>query len=326
MDKLNLKIELNVFKNRFNYKVIDFKYGKEIKEITSFLDNKIEENKLTLKLRVYCIVNDILTIDDFPKCVICGKLCKFDENKNIFKSSCYDKKCCYSARDIKVTKEMYEMRNKNRENTVISKYNCKNISNLDEVKIKKVETTNKNYNCDNPFQSDEIKNRIKITNLNTYGCENPSGNLNVKLKKIKTCLEKRGVIHHMKVKSISDDVTTKMKKTLSENDDIKHAKDGIIYSKIACDIIDEYGKNNGFSFSHAENGGEFKVRNGKIIYSLDGYDKFKNVAVEVDGQDHFHSDKLRKKDIERENIIKEILGCKFIRIRLKGNKYNVYQE
>ena len=82
------------------------------------------------------------------------------------------------------------------------------------------------------------------------------------------------------------------------------------YNPNACILIDEYGKQHGFNFQHAENGGEVRV----IGYSLDGYDRDKNVVIEIDEPSHkwkLDYDKKRQKEIE------EYLGCEFIRIKLK---------
>jgi hypothetical protein len=78
----------------------------------------------------------------------------------------------------------------------------------------------------------------------------------------------------------------------------------------ACKIIDEYGKKNGYKFQHALNGGEVSV----VGYLVDGYDKEKNVIFEYDERHHFDSDrKLKLKDYNRMNAIKNKLKCKFLR-------------
>ena len=63
---------------------------------------------------------------------------------------------------------------------------------------------------------------------------------------------------------------------------------------------------------HAENGGEFKVAG----YFVDGYSKEHNLVIEYD--EPFHYDwkgQLREKDKRREIDIKNVLNCKFIRIK-----------
>lgn len=86
------------------------------------------------------------------------------------------------------------------------------------------------------------------------------------------------------------------------------------YNMNACQLIDEYGKKNGYDFQHALNGGEFFISH--LGYWVDGYDKEKNVVIEVDEQHHFNAaGKLRERDVYRQNEIQKHLGCDFIRIQ-----------
>ncbi len=81
------------------------------------------------------------------------------------------------------------------------------------------------------------------------------------------------------------------------------------YNPEACRAIEEYGKQHGYNFQHAENGGEFYIK--ELGYWVDGYDKDKNVAVEYDESYHLRQP---DKDHQRQLEIEEYLGCKFIRI------------
>lgn len=86
------------------------------------------------------------------------------------------------------------------------------------------------------------------------------------------------------------------------------------YNPIACELIDKYGKLHGFAFQHAENGGEFHIK--ELGYFVDGYDKKRNVVVEVYERAHQRTvahDKLRQQEIVK------YLGCKFIVLKL-GDK------
>jgi len=81
------------------------------------------------------------------------------------------------------------------------------------------------------------------------------------------------------------------------------------YNPEGCRAIDEYGKQHGYNFQHAENGGEFHIK--ELGYWVDGYDKEKNVVVEYDEPHHnkkIDVDKRRQLEIEKH------LGCQFIRI------------
>jgi hypothetical protein len=86
------------------------------------------------------------------------------------------------------------------------------------------------------------------------------------------------------------------------------------YNKESITLIEDYGKKHGYKFMHAENGGEFYVK--ELGYFLDAYDPIFNIALEIDEKHHFNNENnLIDKDILRQKLIEEKLGCKFIRIR-----------
>jgi len=88
------------------------------------------------------------------------------------------------------------------------------------------------------------------------------------------------------------------------------------YNPSSIPIIEQYGKQNGYNFQHAENGGEYKIP--YTMYSVDGYDEEKNVVIEYDEKHHFNLEGiLKEKDIKRQKEIIDILGCKFVRINYK---------
>jgi len=88
-----------------------------------------------------------------------------------------------------------------------------------------------------------------------------------------------------------------------------------IFNLTACKIIEEYGKNNGYNFQHAMNGGEYYIK--ELGYWVDGYDKEKNVVLEVDEKHHFDfNGKLKQKDVRRQREIENYLKCQFIRVSL----------
>lgn len=81
----------------------------------------------------------------------------------------------------------------------------------------------------------------------------------------------------------------------------------------ACQIIDEYGKQHGYNFQHAMNGGEYFIEH--LGYWVDGYDKAKNVVVDYYEDNHHHYNKdgtMKQKDLRRIDEIKKYLGCQFI--------------
>jgi len=86
------------------------------------------------------------------------------------------------------------------------------------------------------------------------------------------------------------------------------------YNRDSIKHIEEYGRINNLKFMHAENGGEYFVSG--LGYFLDGYDPINNIAIEFDEKHHFDSEgNLKRQDVEREKQIRELLQCKFIRIK-----------
>lgn len=75
-----------------------------------------------------------------------------------------------------------------------------------------------------------------------------------------------------------------------------------------CHFIDNLNYSLGFNFQHALNGGEVEV----VGYSLDGYDKEKNIVFEYDEPWH-HNPCKREKYMERkQNIISKLDPFMFI--------------
>lgn len=88
------------------------------------------------------------------------------------------------------------------------------------------------------------------------------------------------------------------------------------FSVKGCKYADMLNEENGWHLQHALNGGEYEV----CGYFLDGYDKELNIAFEYDEPKHYENvftNELKKRDIERQTIIKEYLNCKFYRYNEK---------
>lgn len=94
---------------------------------------------------------------------------------------------------------------------VIDRYGVENVSQLDEVKIKKKNTTRKNYGVDNPFQSEVIKEKIKSTNLEKYGAESVMQTEYGKNLIRKTMLEKYGVDNYSKTEEFKQHNKNRLK-------------------------------------------------------------------------------------------------------------------
>lgn len=82
------------------------------------------------------------------------------------------------------------------------------------------------------------------------------------------------------------------------------------YSERACQYIDRLNESKGWNLQHALNGGEVHVG----PYSLDGYDREKNIAFEYDENSSRHNSKKgRARDLARQQYIIERTGCEFWR-------------
>ena len=87
------------------------------------------------------------------------------------------------------------------------------------------------------------------------------------------------------------------------------------FNVTACEIIEKYGKENGYNFQHAMNGGEYFIE--ELGYWVDGYDKEKNVIIEYYENAHQY---FVSEDEIRIKKIKENLNCKVIIL----NENNIY--
>lgn len=125
----------------------------------------------------------------------------------------FDKDCCKNCLNIKKSELIKE------------KYGVGNISQIQEVKNKKIETCLEHFGVECNLTTDETKQKIRDTCMDKYGEDNPAKNKNVKEKamrtnqnrygvewtsqseqmknnSIKTCLERYGVSHPMKNEEI----------------------------------------------------------------------------------------------------------------------------
>lgn len=93
------------------------------------------------------------------------------------------------------------------------------------------------------------------------------------------------------------------------------------FNPIACEIIDKYGKQNGYNFQHALNGGEYYISD--LGYWVDGYDKERNIVIEFYEREHGRTSR-QEKDKKREIEIIDVLKCQFIIIHENGEIERVH--
>lgn len=109
---------------------------------------------------------------------------------------------------------------------------------------------------------------------------------------------------------------TKLKMRLSTLSYLESLKGQLAprYNRDSISLIEKYGEQNGYRFMHAENGGEYFIK--ELGYFVDAYDPVMNVVLEIDEKHHYGKDgELIEKDRVREREIKKLLRCKFIRIK-----------
>ena len=121
--------------------------------------------------------------------------------------------------------------------TIRKKYGVDNISQLEEIKIKKREIALANYGTDTFLKTEEFKKKSKSSKLKKYGDEN----YNNRDKAKKYCLEKYSVDNVSKVKSIQDKRTATFLNrynvtNASQLPEVKHKKEQT--------LLTHYGVNN----------------------------------------------------------------------------------
>lgn len=130
---------------------------------------------------------------------------------------------------------------------------------------------------------------------------------------------KNGVQKH------SDETIKKIRlKTLDrlERTKLKGVKLYPAYNYKSIPLIEKYAKEYGYKIQHAENEGEFQIK--ELGYWVDAYDIEKNVVIEFD--EKYHNRQKSKDSIRQDEIINH-LKCTFIRLDENGKeiikiKYN----
>ena len=89
------------------------------------------------------------------------------------------------------------------------------------------------------------------------------------------------------------------------------------YNKNSIFYLDKYANENNYKIQHAENGGEFHIK--ELGYWVDGYDSEKNIVIEFD-EKHHNKKRQIDKDMYRQNQIINHLKCSFIRLDENGKE------
>ena len=95
--------------------------------------------------------------------------------------------------------------------TLLTKYGVENVSQIEEVKKKKVETTRKNLGVDNPFRSEEVKKKIRETLIQKFGVDSPRRSEIINNKAIETTKRNWGVENYTQSQKYRDTILEKWK-------------------------------------------------------------------------------------------------------------------
>jgi len=129
----------------------------EVNNATSFLDKSSTD---TLRIRLYCILNDIT---ELPTCKVCGGPVTF-KGKGGFNSYCAN-----------------------------SKENGSCAAKDKELQASRLDTIRKKYGVDNPMQNKSVRQRAVDTLVDRYGVDVPAKSTKIRQKTKNTLLKKYGV-------------------------------------------------------------------------------------------------------------------------------------
>ena len=236
------------------------------------------------------------------------------------------KKTNLEKRGVEYATQSIEVQNKTKK-TNLKKYGVENVYQCKEIKDKIKETNLEKYGVDSYSKTDQYKRQFEQTSLEKYGTKHPFQNDEIKERAKKTFNDKYGVNWGLMAKEVRDKIDPKLigRKFSTEH----RAKIGLksrlhligrieniktFYNKRGCDHFDRIMQETNSFIQHAENGGEFYVK--ELGYWLDGYDAINNIAYEWDERQHFDKlGNLKNKDVKRQNEITNLLKCIFVRIK-----------
>jgi hypothetical protein len=191
---------------------------------------------------------------------------------------------------------------------------CKNLNSLRQHEIR----CNKNPNAYINYKSNtigggfkEYNNRIKNGEINVWN-KGLNAHTSESVAKQSKALIEYYKDHDVYNKDTKMSFEEKLKRRIGAINYIKSTKAECKprYNKNSIIYINELNKKMSWNLQHAENGGEIQIDG----YFLDGYDKENNIAFEYNERSHYKdpfNNILKKKDIERNNYIKDKLKCKF---------------
>jgi len=176
---------------------MDKQLSENMKSELSFISDYYKK-RVTLSIYIYFVLNDILTLEDVPKCDMCGKVRGFEDYSNGFRLTCGSRKCYQRHPDIIAKKHATSMERfgslkaayvDTAKKTIQKKYGVDNVSQSEEIKQKKIDTSRERYGTDYPWQTKEGKCAQKRGVFEKYGVDNISQLDSIKKQKELTSLK-----------------------------------------------------------------------------------------------------------------------------------------
>jgi len=189
MNKLELKkyIKDKILTKNLKVKSVAIRWG-YLDKIKDDLNKYIGDGQLQEKLYLFYFNKQK------PICKKCGKPLKFSNFSRPYNTWCSNK-CSSSDKEIlkqSKTKRMNKYGNYNNyekiKETNLKKYGVENVSQIEDIKEKKKQTTLNNFGVKYPMQSKVVRKKLRKNNIEKYGVDNVSQLEEIKDKKKQTML------------------------------------------------------------------------------------------------------------------------------------------
>lgn len=202
----------------------------------------------------------------------------------------------------------FRIGSENHKKQIQEKYGVDNVSQLEEIKKKKIESSLKNYGVENPFQNEKIQDKYKDSMLERYGVDHPTKSDAIMKKFYDTLMTKYGTSrpHQHKIKNYSDWMNIEeWLKSLPKKPSIKEAAKyfdvhygTMVHKKTDLDlhkyfrIVNSYKEERFAEFLNTNFPDVRYVHNNRSVispYELDFYFPDHNFAVEISPTTTHHS-------------------------------------
>lgn len=141
--------------------------------------------------------------------------------------------------------------------------------------------------------------------------------------KQKMSMTHRGKVGPNRGKKFSEETKNKMRLAAINRIQINSGQCSPRYNPSACKIFNELNHQFGWNGLHAENGGEYHIK--ELGFWVDFYEPTLNLVIEYDEKYH-SSPTYMGKDEVRELAIKDLLNCKFVRIKESDDVHCIRQK